>query len=67
VRFYDVYEMVRRLREGAGIGLGGAHVHALVDLRGIHADDLDRELPRDGDRHRGLAAGGGTHEEEGGG
>ena len=65
VRFYDVYEMVRGLREGAGIGLGGANVHALVDLRGIHADDLARQVRRQRDRDGGLAAGCGAQQQDG--
>ena len=49
---------VREFGQGRGIRLGGADVHVAEDLRGIDADDVAGDMPRDFKRQSGLAAGG---------
>ncbi len=66
-RVEDVDQVMRCLAPRAGVRLRGADVHAAIYLRRIDVDNLDREALRDRERHRGLAARRGTHEEEGGG
>jgi hypothetical protein len=44
----DVDQVVRHLRQFGGAGFGRANVHAAVDQRRVHADDLHRPALRDG-------------------
>src|SRR5262252_455717 len=55
--------MVRRACPLPGRGLGGADIHAAVDLRRVDAHHLEGEAARELERHRGLAARGGTQEQ----
>jgi hypothetical protein len=55
---------VNDARAGGGIRLRGAHVHAAVHLRRIHAHDLDREVPCQLEGDGGLAARGRPEEED---
>src|SRR5467141_926396 len=63
-RVDDVDEVVGHRSPLGDRRLRGADVHAAVDLRGIHADDLDRKVARQGRSQRALAAGGRAHEED---
>ncbi|MCY1310313.1 hypothetical protein D9M70_604910 [compost metagenome] len=47
-------------------GFGGADIHAPVDQRGIHADQLTGQHARQVQRQVGLAGGSGAHEKDGG-
>src|SRR5207247_4011225 len=51
-RVDDVDEVVRYRSAFGDRRFRGADVHAAVDLRGIHADDLDRKVARQGRRQR---------------
>ena len=61
----DIDQMMRHRGALCGAWLGRAHVHAAVHLRRVHADDLDRIACGDLERERGLAAGGGPHQQDG--
>ena len=63
----DVDQVVRRAGEGRGIRLGGADVHVAEHQRGIDADEFHRQALHQFHRDTGLAAGGGAHQEDGGG
>ena len=64
-RIEDVDQMMRHPRARRGVGLRRADVHAAIHLRGIHADDLDREALRERERERGLAGSGRAHQQHG--
>src|SRR5690606_39768244 len=56
VRLDDVDEMMRHGRAHGRARIRGADVHAAVDERRVHADDLERHVRREIERELGLAA-----------
>ena len=54
----DVYQRVRVAGQGGGIRLGAADVHAAVDLRGVHADEMHGVAVGEGESQRGFAGSG---------
>ena len=63
-RVDDVDQVVRHAAPLGPARLGGADIHAAEYLRRIDADDLDREIPRQLERDRALAARGRPHQKD---
>ncbi len=62
LRLANVDETVRRTREDLRSRFAGADVHASVDHRGVHADDVDGKRRGELDRHVGLSGRRRAHE-----
>jgi hypothetical protein len=60
----EVEQVVRHAVPLAGVGLGGADVHAAVQLHRVGVDHLAAEPVRQGDSEGGLAGGGGAHQRD---
>ena len=63
----DVDQVMRRARQGRGVRFGGADVHVAKHQCRIDADEFHRQVSRQFHRDIGLAAGGRSHQKDGGG
>ena len=69
VRFFrlkDVYQRVRVAGQGGSIRLCRANIHAAVDLRGVHADEMHGVAVGEGESERGFAGSGRADEADDG-